>query len=324
MQIVLDTRGLQLSVKNHCFFIEAESQSRLIHPARVGSFLITAPCRISSPALLLAAENQIPVTICNNCGKPEARLWSPRFLNTSALRRSQYHFTQHEMGLAWARDILKIKIEGQIANLRYLANRRTSLAGQVDMAIQNINQQMNLEKTEDIVPDPITKKQLLFYEAYVAARYWALIGIRLPVPFTFTTRVKRNPIDAFNACINYLYGMLRNETETAVLSVGLDPALGVIHRDGYRLPSLVFDLMEPFRPIMDKTLLSAVFDNQFKVGIIEPADSGHRITKEGRHELIELFTGKLYGRVQHRGNLTALRNQILNEARLLTGLIRKS
>jgi len=117
MQIVLDTRGLQMSVRNACFLIAGENHSGLIHPSRISSILVTAPCRISSPALLLAAENQIPVVICNNAGNPLARLWSSRFLNTSGLRRRQYSFTSQPQGLIWAEEILSMKINAQINNL---------------------------------------------------------------------------------------------------------------------------------------------------------------------------------------------------------------
>jgi len=55
MQIVLDTRGMQMSVRNNCFLFETEADSRIVHPSRIGSILITAACRISSPALILAA-----------------------------------------------------------------------------------------------------------------------------------------------------------------------------------------------------------------------------------------------------------------------------
>ncbi len=323
MQVVLDTRGLQLSVKNHCFFIEAENESRLIHPSRVGSFLVTAPCRISSPALILAAENQVPVIICNNCGKPEARIWSSRFINTSALRRGQYRFSQQEQGLLWAADMIRLKIDGQKANLQYLANRRPAMAELVRQSVESIVMIVNQFTEQVETSEVILKKHILSMEAYSAARYWAIAGTRLPTPFTFSIREKRHPADAFNAGINYLYGMLRNEAETAVLSVGLDPALGVIHRDGYRLPSLVFDMMEPFRPVMDRLMLAAIFDNYFKPDDFEAGATGYLITKSGRKSLISLFTKRLYGRVQFRGNLTTLKNQILNEAKRLTVLIRK-
>lgn len=323
MQIVLDTRGLELSVRNRCFSILAGTEKRIIHPQRISSFLITAPCRISSPALVLAAENEIQVVICNNYGKPEARIWSPQFLNSSGLRRKQYRFCEQNEALQWAERIIRLKIAGQQENLRYLADRKTSLSVKVATAVQKINSQLSTFKAEEQPEITYGKKQLLFREAYAAAVYWQIIGVKLPEPFTFSNRVKKKPADAFNACINYLYGVLRNQVETAILSYGLDPALGIMHRDGYCMPSLVFDMMEPFRPAMDRLLLTASLQGQLPAELLMSENGQPRITKAGRHKLIELFVEKLHSRNSLNGQTGTLNNLLLNEVRLLTETIKK-
>jgi len=317
MQIVLDTRGLQLSVRNKCFLIEAEKESRIIHPQRISSILITSPCRISSPAIILAAESQIPLVICNVSGKPKARLWSPMFMNTSALRRKQYQFTINEQSLHWAEEIIWLKIKGQTDNLRFVAARKSILKPEAEKVISNINDRLAKFNQTHFADSTIRKKQILFCEAYAAAGYWQLIGTKLPLPFTFSNRIKREPTDAFNACINYLYGMLRNHTETAILSIGLDPALGVMHRDGYRMPSLVFDMMEPFRPVVDKLLITAVLQNHMPADILELRDEKYRISKAGRKELIELFNEKLHSRMLYNGITTSLQNHMLTQVKQL-------
>lgn len=323
MQIILDSRGLQLSVRNNCFSITLGTETRIIHPKRISSFLVTAPCRISSPALVLAAENQIQVVICNNYGRPEARIWSPRFLNTSALRRKHYRFCESIASLQWAETIIRSKIEGQQDNLRYLADRKTSLTKDVSTAIQKIDFQLSAFSAATYTELVKGKKQLLFREAYAASVYWQLIGTKLPEPFMFSNRVKKKPADPFNSCINYLYGILRNQVETAILSYGLDPALGIMHRDGYCMPSLVFDLMEPFRPVMDKLLLTSILKQQLTPGLIMSSTGTPRITKEGRHMLIDMFTDKLHSRTTMNSTTGTLNNLILNEVKLLTETIRK-
>ncbi len=323
MQIVLDTRGLQLSVRNKCFLIEAENESRIIHPQRISSILITSACRISSPAIILAAESQIPVVICDTCGRPRARLWSPLFLNTSALRRKQYQFALHEQSLHWAEEIIRLKIKGQTDNLIMLAGRKSALKPEAEKAINSINVQLVKLTEAEWADAAVRKKQILFCEAFAAAAYWQLAGIKLPPPFTFTNRVKREPTDAFNACINYLYGMLRNQTESAVLSIGLDPALGIMHRDGYKMPSLFFDMMEPFRPVMDKLLITAILQNKMPADTLELRDDKYRITKQGRKTLISLFYEKLHARTLHNGITTNLQNHILTQVKQLADKIKK-
>jgi len=324
MQIILDTRGLQLSVRNRCFLIESGAESRIIHPQRISSFLITAPCRISSPALVLAVENGIQVVVCNSCGKPEARVWSPRFLNTSALRRMQYKFCESYLSVEWAERIIRLKITGQCSNLTYIASRKTSFKDAAVEAVEKVKNQLS-----SLLLNPETeilnaKKHILYCEAFSAAVYWQAAGSALPVPWHFENRVKRNPVDAFNSCINYLYGVLRNQVETSVLSLGLDPALGVMHRDGYRMPSLVFDLMEPFRPVMDKILFKAILESVIPDDIIAIEENKASITKNGRKKLIALFIEKLHSRMTLGDTTTTLNNLILHQVKYLTEQIRNT
>ncbi len=321
MQIVLDTYGLQLSVRNKCFLIEVGDDSRLIHPSKVSSILVTMPCRLSSPALVLAAQSEIPVIICDYSGTPEARIWSPHFINISSLRRNQYAYTKSENALRYAFNLITAKIDGQLNNLGYIADRRPAMAGEIAQVIAQIkNQFSHYDKKKN---KKILKKDIVFVEAFAAKCYWSVVGQRLPEPFMFSLRTKRPAKDVFNNCLNYFYGMLKNQVETAVLSIGLDPALGIIHRDGYKLPSLVFDLMEPFRPIIDRMLLTAVIENKIDGKITETKDDEMRLSKIGRKKLIELFNEKLESRISFGGNVSSLKNHILSAAKLLSDEIKQ-
>jgi CRISPR-associated protein Cas1 len=324
MQIVLDTRGLQMSVRNACFFIsdEKEHESRIIHPDRIDSFLITAPARISSPALILAAEYQIPVIICNQCGRPMVRMWSSSFLNTSLLRRKQYRYCDSAASLQWASELIEAKITGQLANLNYLSGRHKVNKNQLEMVKERVEANTSGTGFSAELPMPEQKKKLLSIEAHAASYYWQLAGINLPEPFTFSSRVKRNPADAFNASVNYLYGMLRNQVESAILSFGLDPALGIFHRDGYRMPSLVFDLMEPFRPVVDRLLFTAILNKSLPENYYDNKAKVPLIVKEGRLALISLFMERLHTRAALGEVSLNLDNLILHEVKRFTHQIK--
>ncbi len=325
MQIILDTRGLHFSKRNKCFLIESESMQRIIHPSKVGSIVVTMPCRISSPALLLAAENQIPVVFCNAAGMPEARVWSSRFLNISTLRRMQYRFASTQRAAVWACRLIKLKIDAQVSNMMYIADRKSVLAPEVHKAKLEIQQQMHKIDLPMAQPESsLNKKHILFVEAFAASRYWSIIGSKLPEPYTFANRSKRHATDPYNICTNYLYGMLRNHTETAVLSAGLDPALGILHRDGYQMPSLVFDLMEPFRPITDRILLQSVLVSTLPVNLFETDKKGISLSKQGRKTLISMFNQALNTPIKYCNRVSHMKNHILNEARLFTEEIKKA
>ena len=51
--------------------------------------------------------------------------------------------------------------------------------------------------------------------------------------------------------LNYLYAILESEARLAAAELGLDPGLGVLHKDTPNRDSLACDLMEPVRPLVD-------------------------------------------------------------------------
>ncbi|MCX6266914.1 MAG: CRISPR-associated endonuclease Cas1 [Bacteroidetes bacterium] len=321
MQIVCDTRGLEVSVRNRCFQFETATDSRMVHPDKVTSILVTAPCRISSPAMELATLHQIPFIICDRCGLPVVRTYSAQFINITALRRKHYKFTSSPKAAAWAMEMILKKIDGQLATMAFVTDRKPSLKGAFAKAESEMSRQTEKISRSFDQMNPEWKKAVLFLESYAASRYWQLIGQKLPVPFTFSNRVKFNSSDLFNPCINYLYGMLRNQMDTVISSTGLDPGLGIVHCDQYKTPTLVFDLMEPFRPVIDRMLLTAILEKRVKVlstGTME----GGLLSKVQRKWLIEFFISGLDNRISCAGCVASLKSHMFREVQQLATLIK--
>lgn len=78
---------------------------------------------------------------------------------------------------------------------------------------------------------------------------------QLAVGLTVTSQSPRKAATPACAALNYLYGVLEAEARIAVLAAGLDPLLGLLHADTQSRDSLVFDVMEPVRPLVDAFLL---------------------------------------------------------------------
>ena len=73
----------------------------------------------------------------------------------------------------------------------------------------------------------------------------------LPAAYQFATRSKHPATDPFNALLNYGYGMLYGKIEGALIKAGIDPYVGVFHRDDYNRPVLVYDVIERYRVWID-------------------------------------------------------------------------
>jgi CRISPR-associated protein Cas1 len=81
-------------------------------------------------------------------------------------------------------------------------------------------------------------------EAEAARRYW---------PLLFGSDFRRDTDSGgLNGLLNYGYAVLRAATARAVMAAGLHPSLGLMHSNRGNALVLVDDLMEPFRPIVDR------------------------------------------------------------------------
>lgn len=90
-------------------------------------------------------------------------------------------------------------------------------------------------------------------------QHWLTFGQRRS-EITGRSRLASNPI---NALLNYLYAILETEVRLAILAMGLDPGLGIIHADQKSRDSFAFDLIEPLRPQADGYLLTLLQERTF-------------------------------------------------------------
>ena len=77
--------------------------------------------------------------------------------------------------------------------------------------------------------------------------------------FFFAERNRRPPLDKVNALLSFIYTLLVHDIRSALEVVGLDPAVGFLHRDRPGRPGLALDMMEEFRPfLVDRLVLSLI------------------------------------------------------------------
>jgi CRISPR-associated protein Cas1 len=138
-------------------------------------------------------------------------------------------------------------------------------------------------------------------EAQAAAKYWrALFGDEF-----------RRDRDAFdqNRLLNYGYAVLRAATARAICGAGLHPALGVQHHNQYNPFCLADDLMEPYRPMVDRVVLRVVQRDGPQV----------ELNKTVRAEVVSALLGRVSVRGSQRTLFDALSRSAASLARVLTG-----
>ena len=255
---------------------------------------MTVNTLVSSSAIRLAVAHNIQIFIFHpSTGKPEARLDSIYFQNLPDIRRKQALFELSPESTAWIIALFKLKKAQQIDNLGFLENRKSALNADYKATIADMERfTSNLDSFSDKRLSEI-RQNLLGTEGSIARAYWQLVGKALNDPTIFDGRSRRPATDNFNAALNYGYGMLYSIVERSVLTVGHDPQLGFFHVDDYASPTLVFDMIEPFRPWVDRLLLEAFLKDQIPAHFFEPSPDGKGIylSKMGKSWLIPALNG---------------------------------
>ncbi|MDR3527920.1 MAG: CRISPR-associated endonuclease Cas1, partial [Rhizomicrobium sp.] len=131
-------------------------------------------------------------------------------------------------------------------------------------------------------------------EGEAAALYFSVFDKLIRSPdsqLRFSGRSRRPPLDPINALLSFLYTLLTHDCRAAAESVGLDPAVGFLHRDRPGRPSLALDLMEELRPVFaDRLVLSLVNRRQLRAADFEHQDSGAvYLTDAGRKTVLEAW-----------------------------------
>jgi CRISPR-associated protein Cas1 len=90
------------------------------------------------------------------------------------------------------------------------------------------------------------------HEAIAAVYYWKNI-------FPLFPDFKRERFgEAPNNLLNYGYAILRAVVARSIVSSGMLPTLGIFHRNQYNAYCLADDIMEPYRPFVDKVVVNIV------------------------------------------------------------------
>jgi CRISPR-associated protein Cas1 len=151
---------------------------------------------------------------------------------------------------------------------------------------KTLNQARVLRRRELSSPHlDLALKQGRFDEGNCARRYWQLY---FPSIGWVSSSRDRKQENAPNQMLNYGYAVLAALCHRSLLIHGLLPQLGVHHKARFRSEPLVYDLMEPFRPVVDLMLAEFMVEPEVsmkgwtkKIGM----DLRGRRVKHGKYSL---------------------------------------
>lgn len=255
-----------------------------IPSAMIDHLIIAHSVEVTRKALQRLASTGIAVTFLDLQGRCSSRL-SPIWRNRPQCRIGLHAAAaDSEARVLMARRFAQTKIEGELTLIKgyrknYAQPELKEAASTLQEALAKLSQAS-------------TPSQIMGLEGWAARVYWAAFGTLLRPKFlSWQGRNRRPPKDPANAALSYGYGILANRVLALLEASGLDPWIGFLHETNSRHPALVFDFMEPFRPlIVDRTVLRLFNLGRLKVEHFErPNALGETVhlDRDGRLLLLE-------------------------------------
>lgn len=259
-----------------------------------------------SPFLLgHCAENGVSVSWLTEYGRFLASMHGPASGNV-LLRRAQYRKADEpDFSAALARAFCIGKIYNCRTVLRRAARGRssgeeanTTSAHSLDDACARLSHCLERLRT------PLPLETVRGIEGEAAQQYFGVFGSLITADdpgFTFQGRNRRPPLDAVNCLLSFLYTLLTHDARSALEGVGLDPAVGYLHRDRPGRPGLALDLMEEFRPYLaDRLALTLINKGQVKKRDFRRQESGAvSMTEDGRREVLVAWQKRKAETIEH-------------------------
>jgi len=297
---------------------ETRAQAPLMHLESV--HILSSGVSVSSDAIAACCEMGIPIHFVDSRGGPFATLYASGLTGTVITRREQMRAYDDERGFQLGLALAKAKIENQSNTLRYLARSRkdTSQGQELNLCAGEV---LDCTRTlDEMVPDHVdqTRTNIMACEGRAARIYWSAVRAIIPEDYNWQKREGRGATDPINSLLNYGYGILYGQIERALILAGLDPYAGFMHADRPGKPSLVLDIIEPFRQIAVDRPVFGLANRNFVVNL---DDRGY-MTDTTRKTFAEHILNRLESKVRYQGNRQILRCVIQAQARMLASFLR--
>ena len=294
MELILNTFGVSLNRDNEAFVITKKGERHRIPVDDVKTIQISRGAQITSDAVMLAVEHEIDVMFMDKGGHPVGRVWSPRYGSISTIRKGQLNFTTSHAALEWIKEVIMQKMENQQALMLLLQPRDTGLERERKRNIERIEDyRTKVGKLDGKVVGDVAPT-LRGWEGQASRIYFSTIVKYLPEEYQFEQRSQHPALDVVNAFLNYGYGILYGKIEGALIKAGVDPYVGILHRDNYNRPVLVYDVIELYRIWVDYVVFTLLAQD----GITEECysvreDGSYWLESLGRRILIQSFNDYL-------------------------------
>ena len=263
--LFVTTQGSYLSQKGDTVLVRLENEEKLRVPIHTLGGIVCFGQVSCSPFLMgLCGEKNVTLSFLTENGRFLARVHGPVRGNV-LLRREQYRQADD---LHSSAKVAKSIVTAKIANCRNVLLRATRDRPDNENNSQLTRASSLLRNLLDELDRELSLELIRGKEGEAAKIYFDVFDHLITANkdnFYLKDRNRRPPLDNTNALLSFLYTILVHDIESALETVGLDPAVGFLHRDRPGRASLALDLMEEFRSYFaDRLALSLINRQQIK------------------------------------------------------------
>lgn len=273
--LYVTTQGAYLGREGETVSVRVEHETKLRVPIHtLGGIVCFGQVSCSPPLMEACVERGVSISFLSEHGRFWARVEGPVAGNV-LLRREQYRRADR---MDASSKIARALIVGKVANCRTVLMRaaRDRPEGEgggslreAALRLGKIMEELAREQELDVLRGSEGDASRAYFSAFDD------LIVSQKEDFFFRERTRRPPLDNMNALLSFLYTLLAHDVAAALSVVGLDPAVGFLHRDRPGRASLALDLMEELRPVIaDRVALSLVNLQQVKGDGFQKSESG--------------------------------------------------
>ena len=247
-KIFLNESGSFLGRGEGCLIVSNKKREVEKYPLfenEIGEIQMKIGNSVSTGALATAAFWGTNVLITTQRGSPVAYLRSLDDDSHVKTRVCQYEAMTNGKAIIISKNLVMGKILGQNQLLKKYGLRQLDLV-KAKETLDGI----------DMENISVVRNKLTSLEGKFTDRYFQQIFPMFPqTVLKIEKRQTYRAYDGVNNTLNLAYTVLKWRIHSAIIKAKLEPFLGFLHSEQFGKPSLVCDLMEPYRFLMDDFLI---------------------------------------------------------------------
>lgn len=304
------TEGSYLYCQNETIAVKVGGTDKVRIPAHtIDTVVCLSNTTVTTPFIEFCGEHGIGLSFHSNSGKFYGRIYG-RVNGNVLLRKRQYETIDTQQAVSIVRNILS----GKFANSRNVLMK--SARDNIPVSSDALKQAAEMiSKQHELLIESSDINSMRGIEGAAASIYFSVFDNmlkNLDTDMKFIKRSRRPPENRINAMLSFTYMLLKNDVQSALESVGLDPSVGYLHTLRPGRPSLALDLMEELRsPLCDRFVISLVNLRNIQSDDFEIESGEYTLTDKARRTVIDQWQKRKHEEINH----------IFLDEKILIGLI---